>query len=381
MKLNARERFISCLSFKRVDRLPFMPGWPLAEALDRWHSEGLPSSTVVDDYFGFDSWIQMGAGERYPTIDFGPIPRYIPTGKGHKTSPDSLTAHPAWVVGEDERTMTVIDEFGITQRIVKDTPSRMPQFVEFPVKKVEDWEEMKKRFNPSDPRRYSVRWGEEFIEHLNTVDLPVKMNLPGFFWKGREFMGIENFLKAFFTQPRLVEDMMEFWCDFLIDASRKAVETCQIDMVSIWEDMAYKTGPHLSPRMIEEYILPHWKKVISFLKKKNVNVLFCESDGNINQLIPLWLEAGFDGSSPMEAAAENDAVAIRKKYGKKFAMIGNIDKRVLLYEKEDIDQELEYKLSIVEEGGFIPKIDHGVPSVPFENFEYCVQRLKQYIFR
>jgi len=377
--LNSRERFVSCLTFSKVDRIPFMPGWPLAEALNRWYGEGLPSGTVVDDYFGFDPWIQFG-GNLADTIDFGPIPRFTPEGKGHRALSGSLTAHPAWIVSENERTMTVIDEWGITQRIMKDALSRMPQFLDFPVKKAEDWEKMKKRFNPHDPRRYGGRWTDDYIKYLSTVDLPVKMNLPGFFWKGREFMGIEHFLKAFFTQPELVEDMMRFWCDFLIEASEEAVEECQIDLVSIWEDMAYKSGPHLSPKMIEKYILPHWKKVLSFLKKNGVKMVFCETDGNINRLIPLWLEAGFDGSMPIEAAADNDVVDIRKKYGRKFALIGNIDKRVLLYGREEIDRELEAKMPLAEEGGFIPQIDHEVPSVPFENFEYYVQRLREYIF-
>jgi len=368
--LNARERFLRCLTFKKVDRIPFMPGWPMVEALNRWYGEGLPTNTTLEDYFGFESRVGIG-------IDFGPIPRFAPVRKGHKESRG--TEHSSWVVSEDDRTRIVVDEFGITMRIMKGALCGMPQYLDFPVKKVQDWEEMKERFNPYDPRRYGVKWSDEFVEYLNTVDLPVEMWMPGFFWKGREFMGLEDFLKAFFKTPELVDEMMGFWCDFLIETSRKAVEVCQIDCVTVTEDMAYKAGPHLSPKMIQEYILPHWKRLISFLKKNGVKLVLCDSDGNINQLIPVWLEAGFNGSEPIEAAAENDAVAIREEYGKKFAMVGNIDKRVLHYGKEAIDRELERKLPLTREGGFIPMVDHGIPSVPFKNVEYYVQRLKEYL--
>lgn len=380
MVLNAQERFVAFLTFKKVDRVPFMPGGPNAEALHRWYGEGLPPNMTFDEYLGgFDSMIHLGGVHGMDTIDFGPVPRFAAVGKGHKASVG--TDKPSWVVSEDNRTSTLIDEWGVTQRMMKGAFCGMPQYIEFPVEKVEDWEEMKERFNPSDPRRYGVKWSDDLIEFLNTVDLPVRMTMPGFFWKGREFMGLENFLKAFYKNPELVDEMMEFWCDFLIKTSRKAVEAVQIDYVIIGEDMAYKTGPHLSPKTIREYILPGWKRLISFLKKNHVKLVFCDSDGNLDYLIPLWLEAGFDGSWPLEVAAGNDAVAIRKKYGKRFALFGNVDKRVLLYGKEAIDRELEYKLPLTEEGGYIPSIDHGVPSVPFENYKYYVQRLKEYIFK
>jgi uroporphyrinogen decarboxylase len=80
----------------------------------------------------------------------------------------------------------------------------------------------------------------------------------------------------------------------------------------------------------------------------------------------------------MEVAAGNDILAYRKKYGKGLLMMGGIDKRVLAQDKQAIEKELTTKLPpLLEEGGYIPTIDHLVPpDVPYENYVYY-EELKQ----
>jgi len=104
-----------------------------------------------------------------------------------------------------------------------------------------------------------------------------------------------------------------------------------------------------------------------------------DSDGNIDELIPLWLEGGVNGFLPMEVAAGMDAVALRKKYGKNLILIGNIDKRALIKNKEAIRKEVMSKVPyLLSQGGYFPTIDHAVPpDVPFENYMYYLQFLRK----
>jgi len=39
-------------------------------------------------------------------------------------------------------------------------------------------------------------------------------------------------------------------------------------------------------------MLPHYKSVTEFLRKHGIDIITVDSDGNINELIPLWLEGG-----------------------------------------------------------------------------------------
>ena len=358
---------MAVMNFQKPDRLPFcefLGFWP--STCNRWYREGLPIDLTVNEYFGFEDIRGLKI-----KLDFGPIPRFVQR-----------------TVSEDERSKIIIDEMGVKQRVMKrgfssDKGSGLtiPQFLEFPVKNRKDFEEIKKRFNPHDPLRYPPNWSEELIEYYETVDRPVRISLRGFFGKAREFMGLENLLKAFYMDPELIHEIMSFWSWFTIETMREAVENCRIDYATIWEDMAYKNGPHISPKLFKEFMLPHYKEVTGFLRKNGVKIIMVDSDGNINPLIPLWLEGGVNCLYPLEVAAGVDAVSLRKTYGKRLRLIGNIDKRALIEGREAIKREVESKVPYLREtGGYIPSVDHLVPvDVSFENYKYYVNLLREHL--
>ncbi len=141
--------------------------------------------------------------------------------------------------------------------------------------------------------------------------------------------------------------------------------------------MAYKNGPHISPKLFREFMLPCYKKVTDFVRKRGIDIVMVDTDGNHDVLMPLFLEGGVNCLYPLEVASDMDAVTLRKTYGRKLLLIGNIDKRALTLGREAIRREVEKKLTLTEDGGFIPSIDHAVPSdVPFENYLYYIHLIK-----
>jgi len=76
-------------------------------------------------------------------------------------------------------------------------------------------------------------------------------------------------------------------------------------------------------------------------------------------------------------AAGMDVVKLRREYGKDLLMTGGIDKCVLAKNRKAIDEELEAKIPLAEQGGYIPHIDHAIPhDVPYDNFVYYWKRKK-----
>lgn len=377
--MNARERFRRTMRFEAVDRPPFcefIGFWP--ETIYNWHRQGLPTSVGVHsyslpiglgnpatiyDYFGFDA---VGGPYRAESCvgevaaDFAPLPRFV-----------QRTLH------EDSRYRVEVDESGITKKVLK-TGVSMPGFVGFPVKDRTDWEKVKQRYNPGDPRRLPKNWGGEAIEHYREVDHPVGIGFPGFFGEARNLMGLERLLIAFYRDPRLVSGILDFWADFVIDASRPVVEAVRLDYANIWEDMSYRTGPLISPSLFKEFLLPRYRRVTRYLAEKGVETIMVDTDGNHEALTPLFLEAGVNCLYPLEAHAGMDARALRKKYGQRLRLIGNIDKTALAMGRDAIRSEVEAKLPLVKQGGYIPSVDHAVPSdVPLENYRYYVQLLRE----
>ena len=142
--------------------------------------------------------------------------------------------------------------------------------------------------------------------------------------------------------------------------------------------MCYKNGPLLSPDMFKKYLVPCYRKITDLLRSKGVDLIFVDSDGDVRKLLPLWLEAGVNGFLPFEVQCGMDVNYFRKEYGRDCLMMGGIDKRALITGGKDIDAELRRVAPLVEEGGYIPWLDHSVPpDVSYDNFLYYMDGLNR----
>jgi uroporphyrinogen decarboxylase len=98
-----------------------------------------------------------------------------------------------------------------------------------------------------------------------------------------------------------------------------------------------------------------------------------DTDGNPEPVLPLMMEAGVDAIWPMERAAEQDPLRLRKKFGRSLRLWGGVDKRELAKGPAAIDAHLRTLRPLLEEGGFIPTVDHTVPpDVSWASFQHYV---------
>ncbi len=367
------------MRFKEADRLPFcefLGYW--IETRNRWYGEGLPWGSELEDYFDFDDGLtpslgrlvlrvsspaEVAPGREQIPLDFGPIPRF-----------------PVKTLEETERYRIERDGMGITRRIMKGL-STLPAYLESPVKNKEDFDRMKTRFRLDGLRRYPLSWSEELVEHYRFLDHPVGISMPGFFGQARLLMGLENLLVAFHRDSELVSEIMNFWADFILEVITPAVKAVRFDYANIWEDMAYKKGPFISPALFRRHMLPCYRKVTGFLRRHGVEVIMVDTDGQVEPLVPLFIEGGVNCLYPLEVQAGMDCLDLRQRYGKRLLLIGNIDKRALIAGKNAVNRELERVLpKMIEQGGYIPSIDHSVPpDVSLENYRYYLNLLRKYL--
>ncbi|OPZ83101.1 MAG: hypothetical protein BWY76_02442 [bacterium ADurb.Bin429] len=74
---------------------------------------------------------------------------------------------------------------------------------------------------------------------------------------------------------------------------------------------------------------------------------------------------------PLERASDVSPMDYRKQFGKSLRMWGGVDKRVLPLGPAAINAHLREMIPLVEDGGFIPTVDHTVPpDVSWDNFRY-----------
>ena len=361
--MTAHERYQAFMRFAPVDRCPLRewPPWPAT--LARWKREtGLDDSALLQIYQECDPEHSTG-------VDFSMMPPFEER-----------------VVCEDEETITKTDRMGLTYREFKVNPeTSMPEFVGFPVKNENDWQDIKRRFDPSSPGRYPRDW-KQLVEKWKMENPILRLygfvanyyGGPSLFGFVRMLVGDERALYIFHDDPKMVHDMMETATEFSIAMLQKALKEAPVTVVQFWEDMCYRGGPLISPAMFREFMLPRYKRITEVIRGLGADIIFVDSDGKVEELIPLWLEAGINGVFPMEQAAGNDLYAYRRKYGKNLLMTGGIDKRVLAQDKAAIDRELELKVPLAAQGGYIPMLDHSIPpDVPYENFQYYWMKKKK----
>ncbi len=355
--MTERERFLATMLYQPRDRAPFWTwgAWP--ETLERWQREGYDPAT-------FD--LNQGADRRLAY--------------GHWWNPHPPFAHQ--VVEEDEETVLFVNHEGILMRQRKDQPmSSMPQFVRFPVETREDFRRFwAERMRPDLEARIGEGWQEK-LRAERAQPLPfivISDRWGGFFGPLRNLVGVERLCTLFYDDPAFVEEMMDANADLTIAIMDQVLEVISIDAFAFWEDMAYKTGPLLSPAMARKYMLPRYRRVVEFLRGRGVEIIGLDSDGQIDPLIPVWLDAGLNMLYPFETQAGMDVLEVRRKYGKDLLIWGGIDKRAVAHGPAAIDAELERVRPLIEEGGYLPHTDHSFPpDVSFANYRYFMGKLAE----
>jgi uroporphyrinogen decarboxylase len=238
------------------------------------------------------------------------------------------------------------------------------------------WERLKERLNPDAQNRYPEYW--DYVKRCyRQRDFPLGIYAGSYYGWIRNWVGMENLALWYYDCPELVHEMTDYMAEFVLRLIERALdEVPDIDYASIWEDMAMKTGPLISPKLFREFMMAPLKRVTGTLNEHGIKVIMVDSDGKVDELIPLWLEANVNLIYPLEVASGCDALAYRKRFGRSALLMGNIDKRALRdgCTKKDIEKEVMSKVpQLVEAGGFSPMVDHAVPpDVPFESFRYYV---------
>ncbi len=353
-----RERWLETIKFGNPDRIPFTPGGGRESTRKRWHSEGLPEDIGPKD-IGIYAYRQVGGKMEFPAKGsvFPFNHRMIPEFEGK-------------VIERKENSQVVQDWKGnICEIGLEFTVEHLQSAIDFctrrwikcPVESHEDWQDMKRRYNPDDPKRMPEN-PAELGEVVKNQDNLFTISFPGPYWQLREWCGFEGLSMMFYDNPKLVEEMIEFWQDFISELMEKTFQYVTPDMVHISEDMAYKGYSMLSPEMTRKYLLPCWRHWGELCQKYEVPLYGVDSDGFIGELIPIWIDAGMIFCDPIEVAAGNDINAFRKEFGKNMAYRGGVDKREMAKGGEFIKAEMERIMPVIKDGGFVPSCDHGIPS-------------------
>lgn len=376
-KMTSRERFRRVCRHKKVDQIPYGFSFanPRASTFAAWRKQGLSKEQQKKwyEFIGENEWVGIGK------TNFGPIPLFKEK-----------------IIEEHGNIQIWVDGWGVKRMDAINQPTagfQTRRYLEFPVKRLEDFEKIKERFNPYTAERFSPTEKENkqkvedsyssFLHSKNRINLYnysdklARLQIPGLFWTARDFTGFEGLCRMTHEQPRLVHEMMEYWTWFLIEMLKEPLSSIKVDMIIISEDMAYKTASMISPAAMREFMLPGYQRLYKFFKAKKVDCVTMDSDGHLSQILEVFYPSSIDGINPIEIAANNDPEIYLRKHPGLF-IYGGIDKRELRFSFPRVRAEVSKRYRTAREyGTYVPTIDHGVPpDIPLRNYLYMVELIK-----
>ncbi|MCD6476475.1 MAG: hypothetical protein J7K85_09500 [Anaerolineaceae bacterium] len=368
--MNNRERTMAILNYQEYDRMPIVHFGYWNETLIKWAEEGYLSMELakawgdgneadkeIDNLLGWDfNWSRSIGGSI----------QLLPPFK-RKVLKERADGTLEVLTGEG---VTILEKPGIVS---------IPAEIDHLLTDRKSWEELYL------PR---LQWS---IDRINpyTLNPPkgwAERELPIAIWCGsllgtiRDWFGLVNLSYIMADDPDLVDEIIKT----VADLSYKNLQTIlevndDFDTAHYWEDISFKNGPLISPRFFKKAVGPYYKRNSELLNDHGINIISLDSDGNIDKLVPIWLNNGVNTMFPIEVGTWNASIAPwREKYGRELRGVGGMNKVVFSRDYKAIDEEVERLKKLVDLGGYIPCPDHRIaPDGKWENVLYYVDRMHQ----
>jgi uroporphyrinogen decarboxylase len=185
-----------------------------------------------------------------------------------------------------------------------------------------------------DLARYSppVSYAGRFFDHGHVADIRRRYPLHCLFYGSHIgpftgaalSMGYDRFLGSLLDEPDLAVDLLAVRADWCV-AMLKEAEAAGVDLLILGDDAADNRGPMMSPRMWKEFVLPLHRRIV---REMDVPVLW-HSDGNIEPLLSMAVEAGFAGVHGLDPGSGLQLGRVTSTFGGRLAFAGNVNLQVL----------------------------------------------------
>jgi len=240
---------------------------------------------------------------------------------------------------------TFIDEFGIERRRAGDEPYPLP--IRAPLKSEKDV----KTFVPPDPlASYRMDQLKNAVKRFKGNKFIVFAVRDVFSW-GRDLRGYENWLMDLVLHPTIVHTLVEMSVTWAIKLAKWAVKE-GADAIFSGDDIADNRGPLFSPKIYRTFFWKPFKKLVHSVKEEGLYYIK-HTDGNIWDLLDMLINSGIDCIDPIEPSAGMNIAKVKRMYGDRVCIKGNIDCRITLVQAtpKQVEQEVRKCIRVASPGG------------------------------
>ena len=140
-------------------------------------------------------------------------------------------------------------------------------------------------------------------------------------------MGFQNFCANVYLKPDLVAALVERVAHIQFDAVTRIQNIPNVAAVWAVDDIAFGTGPILSPATFRRHIFPWYKEMARRCHDAGLYFFF-HSDGVLYDMMDDLLDIGIDALHPIDPTCV-DIREMKRRYGSRITLFGNISNELL----------------------------------------------------
>jgi uroporphyrinogen decarboxylase len=195
-----------------------------------------------------------------------------------------------------------------------------------------------------------------------------------------QLMGFEHFCITLLEDPRLVQTIMErLGSESMLLLEKILAQDC-VGAVCIQDDIAYSSGLMVSPTLLRKYFFP-WLHRAAEIAHGFGRPLIYHTDGDVSRMMKDIIAAGVDVLHPIEPKCM-DIVAVKKEFGDRIALMGNVDLGYTLTRGTPAEVRAEVKFliqNVAPGGGYLLSSANSITNyVPLENYQALLDATREY---
>ena len=141
-------------------------------------------------------------------------------------------------------------------------------------------------------------------------------------------MGLAGIARHVRTDPAFVRRWVARLEEVAVKTSMAMLDA-GLTMILKSDDMAYKTGPQMDPRIIDEIFGPSYERLCMAVHQRGGRILL-HACGDNTRLFDLFIKWGFDGGHALETTSNVDIAYEKTTHGGRFTIVGGMGVDYLL---------------------------------------------------
>jgi uroporphyrinogen decarboxylase len=208
----------------------------------------------------------------------------------------------------------------------------------------------------------------------------VSGSLCGIFEETSFIMGFETLCISLLENRDLVRRVVDRIGSFILNLVGRVSQYEEVGAIWLSDDIAYKGATLISPKDLRELIFPWYKRIGNVAAKHSLPFIY-HSDGKLWNVLDDLIECGVNAIHPLEPLSM-DATQLKKEYGDKLCLIGNVDLDYPLTRgtPEEVREAVKERIiTLAPGGGYCCGSSNTIASyVPVENYIALLEATEEY---